>query len=141
MLNVLNEFCHTNRHVKVLEMNGVGLIMDDLDLTNADLSEASPVIITTTLDKLVLNDVEFKSQAAALEFAELVSCLKISSLELGEVVCHFAGDLPEMVAHLIKESPVKRLALLDRCNIATFRAALTTGKSTVEALSVDFNSN
>ena len=126
----LVRFCSFNRHVKVLH------IFDSSFSAGVPTRTMLPEGVPGRLTKLIVDAVSFDSPASATMFANAVALLKLSSLELGMIICHRNDGLTTRIVSNLMLPLVEELALASYCSLAHVGAALEAGKTKLTDLAV-----
>ena len=132
----LVDFCHDNRNLKGLKLNGM-TFTDDVAVDPIDGSATN-----LNLDKLILDDITFKTSFAATNFAHLLSHMSVSALQLGNLDDHVEyveDSITNRIVSGFKMPSAEQLTLHSSCRVRHFRAALDAGKQTLIQLTVELS--
>ena len=141
-IHFLTDFCHDNRNLKVLELRYTAFT-DEGSVTPLpnDRSQdpiGDSVATTLNLDKLILEDVEFKTSTSATNFAHLLAHMSVSALELGVIFVKNAVDsVTKRIVSGFKMPSVEHLTLRASCTLEHVQAALDAGTATVTQLTFE----
>ena len=142
-IHYLMDFCRDNSNLKVLELQ-------EMQFTGEVATDPIGGSATNlNLDKLILENITFKTSFAATNFAHLLSHMSVSALELralsprvdiatGGNVEYDEDSVTKRIVSGFKMPSVEQLTLNFKCKVKHFQAALDAGMTTVKRLTVEF---